>query len=255
VTAARDQALHNSVAADGVALLLQLQCSGTSEALEFVRCFNCLCLAVAVRDDHCLQSVSVRAAGPAASPAASPPSPQREQLANLQGSAVEAGQFVRANMNSRGDAYVSFCVLDLAAAPRGLALLAAATDKGQVIVFRTDTSRQYRTLYGHHCGEYARPCLAWDASARFLACTSDNDLAVHVLVRSDRRAAVADRRPRRDPARPARVPCATSSRAARTQRTRGTRTPSRPASIARSRSGPPARDSISLGRPPELTLT
>jgi hypothetical protein len=163
-TAARDQALHvYSVAPDGVAPLLQLQCSGTPEALEFVRCFNCLCLVVAVRDDHCLQYVCVSAGGP-----------QRES------STVEAGQVVRANMNARGDAYVSFCVLDLAAAPRGLALLAAATDKGQVVVFRTGTSRQYRTLYGHHCGEYARPRLAWDASARFLACTSDDDLAVHV---------------------------------------------------------------------------
>jgi WD40 repeat protein len=165
-TASRDQSLHiyafqiQNDASFTSDLIRSIKCSGSPEAIEFIECYGCLCLAVAVRDDHCLQYICVARNGPQAR--------------------LDLGAAQRVNMNAKGDAFVSFAVLALAAAPCNMSMIAACTDKSRVIIFRAGSPQQYRNLYGHSSGEYANPVLAWDPSGRFLATNSEVDLAIHV---------------------------------------------------------------------------
>uniref|UniRef100_A0A7S2REH9 Uncharacterized protein n=1 Tax=Mucochytrium quahogii TaxID=96639 RepID=A0A7S2REH9_9STRA len=164
-TAGRDNKVHiyQVCGRESPKLVNSLTCSGVPEAISFVVCFGFLALAVAIRDENCLEYVMVSKA----------PS-EGDDLK------LSPGDLVKANMNDRGDAHVSFAVLDLCAAPGGLPMIAAATDKNRIIVFKTGTSEQYRNLYGHSCSEYSRPKICWSPSAEFVLSTSDVDTSVFV---------------------------------------------------------------------------
>mmetsp|Transcript_4073 Transcript_4073/g.8778 ORF Transcript_4073/g.8778 Transcript_4073/m.8778 type:complete len:820 (+) Transcript_4073:87-2546(+) len=137
-----------------------MQCADCPEALTFVPCFGSTCLAVAVRGEFRMQYLCVARVEPQAT--------------------LPVGSIVRVNMNAKGDDFVSFTVLDMACAPGGVPILAVATDKSRIILFKAGSSQQLRNLYGHTCTEFSRSRIAWDPSGRFLISNSEGNSAIVV---------------------------------------------------------------------------
>jgi len=136
-------------------------CSGSPDAIEFIQCLGCMCLVVAVRGEHRLLYVCV-------------------DWIEEQEAVLPKESILKVNMNSKQDDFVSFAVLDCAAAPSNLPLLATATDRSRIIIFRAASSQQYRNLYGHMCTEFSRSRLAWDPTARFLMANSEENMSVMI---------------------------------------------------------------------------
>ncbi|GBG24827.1 Nuclear distribution protein PAC1-1 [Hondaea fermentalgiana] len=137
-----------------------LQCADCPDALAFVECLGSLCLVVAVRGDYRLQYLCVE---------------RREDSATL-----PVGSVLKVNMNAKGDDFVSFSVLDMACAPGGLPILAVATDKSRIILFKAGSTQQFRNLYGHTCSEFSRSRIAWDPTGRYVVSNSETPVGIVV---------------------------------------------------------------------------
>ncbi|CAK9012556.1 Putative glutamine amidotransferase YLR126C [Durusdinium trenchii] len=166
-TASRDNSVNIYQTTEGpsgiaeASLVSSLVCGDCPDALDFVHCFGALCLIIGVRNDFNLQYVVLH------------------HLSEHEHSVAE-GSVVKTNMNENGDDFVSFSVLDVAAAPGDLALVAVATDRSRIIIFRAGSAHQHRNLYGHNCSEYARSRISWHPSGQFLASNSESDLSIFV---------------------------------------------------------------------------
>lgn len=84
------------------------------------------------------------------------------------------------SLNERDwDTHASFTPLQLKPSPDGKYLL-VATDKSQHIIYKLGTNQRLRVLSEHTCGDYGRPCVAWDASGKYVYSNTDYEHDVYV---------------------------------------------------------------------------
>jgi len=83
------------------------------------------------------------------------------------------------NVNERDDTHLSFATLAVVPSPSG-DTLCVATDSDQLIIMCARSGRRLQTLFGHKCGQYAQPSIAWDPSEDYVMCTSQEDRSIYV---------------------------------------------------------------------------
>jgi len=94
---------------------------------------------------------------------------------------LETLKDVQLNMNSLGDDYVSFNVLDLNCSDDGSSLL-VSTDKNRAILFQTHTPIQKRNFYGFLSDDWSIPRATFSNDNQFIYTTSqDNSIYAYAI--------------------------------------------------------------------------
>jgi COMPASS component SWD3 len=86
-------------------------------------------------------------------------------------------EITKYNMNSFGDDFISFTVMELKFHPNGKYLL-AATDKSRLILFRTRTNEQVLNIYGVATDALTQPRLVWHPNGRYFFVSQENSICV-----------------------------------------------------------------------------